>query len=159
MDWCRKKALTWYPNKALKSAWCSSRMFLTQVRPWATCWWARSPCGRRSLLVSRWAGRSASGQVPVTLNPRRHQLGSGLGHADASFEAHLRLHGKVVNDRKRLHRLLTRHDPHVYPGQYITCVHNPDRALCRPDANIGPSLPVGVRANVRSQVRLDGLCR
>ncbi|MGW4729586.1 hypothetical protein ACWEQC_10450 [Streptomyces shenzhenensis] len=26
---------------------------------------------------------------------------------------------------------LTRHDSHLYPGIFITCVYNPDRALCR----------------------------
>ncbi|MCX4744948.1 hypothetical protein OG455_05325 [Kitasatospora sp. NBC_01287] len=37
---------------------------------------------------------------------------------------------------------MARHDPHIYPGQYVTCVHNPDRALCRrDDGGNGPSLP------------------
>ncbi|MEU9048749.1 MULTISPECIES: hypothetical protein [unclassified Kitasatospora] len=37
---------------------------------------------------------------------------------------------------------MARHDPHIYPGQYVTCVHNPDRALCRrDDGGDGPSLP------------------
>ncbi|MFJ1796795.1 hypothetical protein [Kitasatospora griseola] len=37
---------------------------------------------------------------------------------------------------------MTRHDPHIYPGRYVTCVHNPDRALCRRnDGQSGPSLP------------------
>lgn len=30
---------------------------------------------------------------------------------------------------------MARHDPHVYLGTFVTCVYNPDRALCRtPDA-------------------------
>lgn len=59
----------------------------------------------------------------------------------AAFECHVQFHGKVINDLKRLQRHMNRHDPHVYPGQYVTCVHNPDRALCRrSDGREGPSL-------------------
>lgn len=37
---------------------------------------------------------------------------------------------------------MDRHDPRIYPGQYVTCVYNPDRALCRrQDGADGPSLP------------------
>jgi hypothetical protein len=37
---------------------------------------------------------------------------------------------------------MDRHEMRIYPGQYVTCVYNPDRAICRRtgDAN-GPSLP------------------
>ncbi|MFJ5123029.1 hypothetical protein [Kitasatospora sp. NPDC088548] len=59
----------------------------------------------------------------------------------AEFERHVQFQGKVVNDPKRLRRHMTRHDPHIYPGQYVTCVHNPHRALCRrDDGGDGPSL-------------------
>lgn len=60
----------------------------------------------------------------------------------ATFERHVRFDGKVINDRKRLQRHMKRHDPHIYPGEYVTCVHNRDRALChRKDGLDGPSLP------------------
>ncbi|WP_206279934.1 hypothetical protein [Streptomyces luteoverticillatus] len=42
--------------------------------------------------------------------------------------------GSVVTDPHRLRRVLARHDPEVYPGTYVTCVFNPDKALCRPRA-------------------------
>jgi hypothetical protein len=48
--------------------------------------------------------------------------------------------GKVIADRRRLQRHITRHDPHVYPGEFVTCVYNPDRALCRRSETDGPSL-------------------
>ena len=36
---------------------------------------------------------------------------------------------------------MDRHDPRIYPGQYVTCVYNPDRALChRQDGTDAPSL-------------------
>ncbi|MEU2620210.1 hypothetical protein ABZ642_19115 [Streptomyces sp. NPDC007157] len=60
----------------------------------------------------------------------------------ATFERHVQFDGKVINDRKRLQRHMNRHDPHIYPGEYVTCVHNRDRALChRSDGMEGPSLP------------------
>ncbi|MFE6155517.1 hypothetical protein [Streptomyces sp. NPDC057889] len=60
----------------------------------------------------------------------------------ATFERHVHFDGKVINDRKRLQRHMNRHDPHIYPGEYVTCVHNRDRALChRSDGQEGPSLP------------------
>ncbi|WNV83100.1 hypothetical protein [Umezawaea sp. Da 62-37] len=59
----------------------------------------------------------------------------------AEFERQVQFHGKVLNDDKRLRRHMNRHDPHIYPGEFVTCVHNPDRALCRrSDGAEGPSL-------------------
>jgi hypothetical protein len=57
----------------------------------------------------------------------------------ASAEAHRRLEqfgeqarfaGSVITDQHRLKRLMRRDDPAIYPGTYVTCVFNPDRALC-----------------------------
>ena len=60
----------------------------------------------------------------------------------AEFERHVQFHGKAFNDAKRLKRHMDRHDPHIYPGSFVTCVHNADRALChRGDGEDGPSLP------------------
>ena len=54
----------------------------------------------------------------------------------------MQFHGKVINDAKRLRRHMDRHDPHIYPGAFVTCVYNADRALCRRvDGGDGPSLP------------------
>ena len=58
----------------------------------------------------------------------------------AALESEVHFHGKVITDTKRLARYMKRHDPHIYPGEFVTCVHNPDRALCRRDSNGGPSL-------------------
>ncbi|MFC5667640.1 hypothetical protein ACFP3U_32315 [Kitasatospora misakiensis] len=61
----------------------------------------------------------------------------------AEFARHADFLGKVVTDPVRLKRLMARHDPHIYPGSFVTCVHVPDRALCRraEDGADGPSLP------------------
>ncbi|GGW53516.1 hypothetical protein [Streptomyces griseoloalbus] len=32
---------------------------------------------------------------------------------------------------------MARHDPKVYPGTFVTCVYNPDRALCHPRHRLG----------------------
>ncbi|MDJ0363105.1 hypothetical protein [Rhodococcus sp. H29-C3] len=79
-------------------------------------------------------------------NPDLHRLtGPAAAEAErrfAEFERHVRFDGTVVNDAKRMQRHMARHDPHIYPGEFVTCVHNPDRALCRrSDRQDGPSLP------------------
>ncbi|MFD8583568.1 hypothetical protein ACFV2A_11805 [Streptomyces californicus] len=38
--------------------------------------------------------------------------------------------GQVVLDPARLKRIMRKHDPAVYPGKFITCVHDPAKALC-----------------------------
>jgi len=47
-----------------------------------------------------------------------------------AFGDRARFDGKVILDDNRLRRLMTRHDPAVYPGEYITCVHDHTKALC-----------------------------
>lgn len=79
-------------------------------------------------------------------NHGHHQL-TGPAAADAEarlteFERHVTFHGKVITDPWRLKRIMDRRDPHIYLGQYVTCVYNPDRALCqRRDGTEGPCLP------------------
>jgi hypothetical protein len=48
------------------------------------------------------------------------------------FADRARFGGTVVTDRRRLKRLMDRGDPAVYPGAYVTCVHDHAKALCRP---------------------------
>ena len=58
------------------------------------------------------------------------------------FERHVTFSGKVITDARRLKRIMDRHDPRIYPGEYVTCVYNPDRALCRrQEGTDGPCLP------------------
>jgi hypothetical protein len=38
--------------------------------------------------------------------------------------------GQIALDKHRLKRVLKRHDPAIYPGEYITCVNDPVKALC-----------------------------
>ncbi|WP_060887275.1 hypothetical protein [Streptomyces caniscabiei] len=60
----------------------------------------------------------------------------------AEFARHTVFDGQVVNDEARPRRIAPRHDPHVYPGTFVPCVHNPDRALCRApaEADVQPVL-------------------
>lgn len=62
----------------------------------------------------------------------------------AGPEAHTRLdslrktaqfNGTVLTDPQRIKRLMRRHDPAIYPGPYITCVFDPNRALCQPTSD------------------------
>jgi len=75
-----------------------------------------------------------------------HQLaGPAAAEAEArliEFGRHVTLHGKIITDPRRLKRIMDRHDPSIYPGEYVTCVYTPDRALChRRDGADGPCLP------------------
>ena len=47
-----------------------------------------------------------------------------------TFGGRARFQGTVVTDQARLRRLMNRHDPPIYPGEYITCVHDHAKALC-----------------------------
>ncbi|MGW7522669.1 hypothetical protein [Streptomyces sp. NPDC054783] len=49
----------------------------------------------------------------------------------AELARHTVFDGQVVTDEARLRRIVARHDTHLYPGTFVTCVYNPDRALCR----------------------------
>lgn len=49
----------------------------------------------------------------------------------AELARHTVFDGRVVTAEARLRRILARHDTRLYPGTFITCVYNPDRALCR----------------------------
>ncbi|KOG33086.1 hypothetical protein AQJ84_27550 [Streptomyces resistomycificus] len=49
----------------------------------------------------------------------------------AELARHTVFDGQVVTDEARLRRILARHDTRLNPGTFITCVYNPDRALCR----------------------------
>ena len=81
----------------------------------------------------------------IILSPAPHKLsGPAAQEAEArlaAMEAEVQFHGKIITDRKRLIRFMRRNDPHVYPGKFVTCVYNPDRALCRRADSDGPSLP------------------
>ncbi|MFI6048418.1 hypothetical protein ACIA8C_42885 [Nocardia sp. NPDC051321] len=48
--------------------------------------------------------------------------------------------GKVITDEHRLRRLMTRDDPAVYPGKYVTCVHTHATALCQQRRDHGNKL-------------------
>jgi hypothetical protein len=53
-----------------------------------------------------------------------------FGHRTAGFT------GKVVTDRNRLKRIMKRNDPGIYPGKYVTCVHQHSKALCERRAEL-----------------------
>ncbi|MFF1691985.1 MULTISPECIES: hypothetical protein [unclassified Streptomyces] len=46
------------------------------------------------------------------------------------FGERAQFQGQVALDRHRLKRIMKRHDPAIYPGEYITCVNDPAKALC-----------------------------
>ncbi|MFJ5924668.1 hypothetical protein ACIQF6_18915 [Kitasatospora sp. NPDC092948] len=58
------------------------------------------------------------------------------------FGERAQFQGQVALDKHRLKRIMKRHDPAIYPGEYITCVHDPAKALCdRAKRGGGDGLP------------------
>jgi hypothetical protein len=84
----------------------------------------------------------ATGTHPAELvGPAANEARTRLAAFTAQFP------GKVVNDPKRLQRIMASHDPNIHPGQYVTCIYNPDRSLCHrdtgatPDTSTAPARP------------------
>ncbi|MFI5864660.1 hypothetical protein [Streptomyces sp. NPDC051546] len=46
------------------------------------------------------------------------------------FGERAQFQGQTALDKNRLKRIMKRHDPAIYPGEYITCVNDPAKALC-----------------------------
>lgn len=49
----------------------------------------------------------------------------------ANLERKIAYTGSVVTDPKRLAKIMRREDPKIYLGQFVTCVYDPNKALCR----------------------------
>jgi hypothetical protein len=81
----------------------------------------------------------------ITSHGHHELTAPAAAEAQARFtdlERHVRFDGKVITDTRRLKRIMDRHDPLIYPGQYVTCIYNADRAPCRRTGDPGgPSLP------------------
>ncbi|MFB7211752.1 hypothetical protein [Streptomyces sp. NPDC056255] len=70
----------------------------------------------------------------MAADPDRPRLTGPAGARLTTLAQHTVFDGQVVTDEARLRRIMARHDPHLYPGRFLTCVYNPDRALCRTPA-------------------------
>ncbi|MGW0908119.1 hypothetical protein [Streptomyces sp. NPDC002853] len=58
------------------------------------------------------------------------------------FGERAQFQGQLALSPGRVQRIMKRHDPAVYPGTYITCVHDPAKALCeRARRGRGEALP------------------
>lgn len=58
--------------------------------------------------------------------PAKHELEKRLH----SFRAQARFEGLIADNPRQLKKILARHEPGVYPGEFVTCVFNPEKALC-----------------------------
>ena len=69
------------------------------------------------------------------IDKHEHQNLTGPAASEAAqrlsdFGRRARFRGIVVTDDRQLQRLMQRDDPAIYPGTYITCVFNSEKALC-----------------------------
>lgn len=71
-----------------------------------------------------------AGPAAAEAQTRLEELGRQVGFA-----------GTVVTDLRRLKLIMRRHDPGVFPGEFVTCVFNPDKALCLRAATPGSQGP------------------
>ncbi|MGW1786162.1 hypothetical protein ACWCQQ_44910 [Streptomyces sp. NPDC002143] len=97
----------------------------------------------RVQMFEGYAGTSDSGFRDEVEAEDAIARGEKLGDLIVSHEFHsLRGPAAAEAESQLAEFERNRHDPHIYPGEYVTCVHNPDRALCRrSDGEEGPSLP------------------
>ncbi|MFJ2218404.1 hypothetical protein ACIQVO_40150 [Streptomyces sp. NPDC101062] len=58
--------------------------------------------------------------------PSAEEVARRLGE----FGERAQFKGQIALDKHRLLRIMKRHDPAIYPGEYITCVRDPAKALC-----------------------------
>jgi hypothetical protein len=48
--------------------------------------------------------------------------------------------GSIITDPKRLERIMRRGDPKIYPGRFVTCIYDPNKALCHQRTSDGGGL-------------------
>ncbi|MGW6374808.1 hypothetical protein ACWFRB_01925 [Rhodococcus sp. NPDC055112] len=75
-------------------------------------------------------------QLLEMINDHQHEGFAGPASGEArsrltEFSARVGFAGQVVNDPRRLIRIMKKDGPEIYPGRFATCVFNPDKALCR----------------------------
>ncbi|GAB3400008.1 hypothetical protein [Amycolatopsis echigonensis] len=84
----------------------------------------------------------------------------------ANLDRKIAYAGSVVTDPKRLAKIMRRDDPKIYFGQFVTCVYDPNKALCRrqlatDDAAAMPDLgtcqPLRCRNVALTDANLDAL--
>jgi integrase len=71
-------------------------------------------------MIDQHQHRTATGPAAPDMEHRLDDLAT----AASNFE------GSVVADPRRLRRLMAIADPQVFPSRYVTCVYDPDKALC-----------------------------
>ena len=78
-----------------------------------------------------------TGPAAAEANRRITQFRSAAQNANQVDPLHgTTFAGTVVTDDARLKRLMQRRDPHIYPGDYSTCVFGPAKAMCHPQPDL-----------------------
>ena len=85
---------------------------------------------------------------------------SGPASAEAAnrvqeFANLARFEGVVVDNERQLKKLVSRHEPNVYLGEMVTCVFNPEKALCFRDSGSRTPNPAGCMPLTCRNVALD----
>ncbi|MEU8100563.1 hypothetical protein [Streptomyces rubiginosohelvolus] len=93
-----------------------------------------SASGFRAEVESEQAIARGQGLLTMIEGHEHHHL-AGPAAAEAErrleqFGEEAKFRGRVVLDEGRLQRIMSKHDPAIYPGDYVTCVNDPAKALC-----------------------------
>lgn len=93
-----------------------------------------SESGIRAEVEAEQAMARGEHLLAMTTDHDHHQLVGPAaregGQRLDQFADRARFHGAVLNDPRRITRLMRRRDPDIHPGDYVTCVFDPEKALC-----------------------------
>ncbi|WP_157928633.1 hypothetical protein [Mycobacteroides abscessus] len=79
-------------------------------------------------MIEHHQHRTATGPAAQELERRLDNLAA----AASGFE------GNVITDARRLRRLMKTADPQIFPSRYVTCIYDPDKALCHRQLDESP---------------------
>jgi len=160
LAWSIQNVGRWMPGCEVNSEASSWRLTTKQFRRTLAWFIARRPGGsiagaiqfrhQSVQMFEGYAGTSASGfrleveaelaiergeflLAAVERNEHKDLTGPSADEARLrmqAFGATARFQGIVAESPGQLKKLIAVHDPQIYPGRFVTCVFNPERALC-----------------------------
>ncbi|WP_406349765.1 hypothetical protein [Streptomyces sp. NBC_00658] len=130
---CRKPPLTAHQPDRLETTCLTSGKAFGRFQ-YPTPPLGTSDSGFRAEVESE-QGLARGEHLLAVIDTHEHTRLAGPAAAEAArrlenLAQRARFQGTVVLDDRRLRRIMDRADPAVYPGTYITCVHDPVKARC-----------------------------
>lgn len=88
------------------------------------------------------------------------QMFTGLAAEEATrridhFASRARYEGVVADSPRQLKNLLAQHEPNIYPGERVTCIFDPAKALCLKGSTATSPNTAGCQPTLCRNVALD----